>query len=115
MFETVSKVAASCTASVGLRPNLPNNSFTQKSSRVGFSVWRGFPKYGISASRSFLLAVFPYSGLLLQEESNFSVSRRVAIERKMFLKKRQKEFKNLFRKRKSSHSTGDSVSKVEMD
>jgi hypothetical protein len=32
--------------------------------------------------------VFPSSGLLLQAESNFSVSRRVVIERKMFLKKK---------------------------
>jgi len=41
--------------------------------------------------------VFPFIGLLLQEESNFSVSRRVVIERKIFLKKKdRKGFVNLF-------------------
>jgi hypothetical protein len=46
--------------------------------------------------------VLPCAGLLLQAESNFSVSRRVVIERKMFLKKKGKKgFKNLFCKRKS--------------
>ena len=35
--------------------------------------------------------VFPPAGLLLQAESNFSVSRRVVIERKIFLKKKSKK------------------------
>jgi len=35
--------------------------------------------------------VFPSAGLLLQAESNFSVSRRVVIERKIFLKKKSRK------------------------
>jgi len=35
--------------------------------------------------------VFPSAGLLLQAESNFSVSRRVVIERKIFLKKKNRK------------------------
>jgi len=40
--------------------------------------------------------VFPSAGLLLQAESNFSVSRRVVIERKIFLKKKSRKGFRIF-------------------